>query len=48
MNIYNNKKANEKVKLNLKLRTVYHKAITSLSFLKRKVQECCLHDWQKE
>ncbi len=44
MNIYGNKKTNKKVKLKLKLRTVYYKAITSLSFLKKKVQECCLDD----
>ena len=37
MNIYGNEKVDEKVKLNLKLRTVYHEVITSLSFLKRKV-----------
>ncbi len=37
MNIYNKEKADEKIKLGLKLRTVYYKAITSLSFLKRKV-----------
>ena len=48
MNIYGNKKADEKVKLGSKLRTVYHEVITSLNFLKRKVQECCLDDWQKE
>src|SRR6266536_4709617 len=48
MNIYSNEKADEKVKLGSKLRTVHHKIITSLSFLKRKVQECCLDDWQKE
>ena len=48
MNVYGNEKADEKVKLGLKLRTVYHEAITLLSFLKRKVQECCLDDWQKE
>ncbi len=39
MNIYGNEKADEKVKLDSKLRTVYHEAITSLNFLKRKVQE---------
>ncbi len=44
MNIYDNKRADEKVKFGLKLRTVYHEVITSLSFLKRKVQECCLDD----
>jgi len=44
MNIYGNEKADEKVKLGSKLRIVYHEAITSLSFLKRKVQECCLDD----
>ncbi len=48
MNIYDNKKANKKAKLKSKLRTVYYKTITSLNFLKRKVQEYCLHDWQKE
>ena len=48
MNIYGNEKADEKAKLGSKLRTVHHEAITSLSFLKRKVQECCLDDWQKE
>ncbi len=48
MNIYSNKRADEKVKLKLKLRTVYHEAITLLNFLKRKVQEYCLDDWQKE
>ena len=37
MNIYGNEKADEKVKLSSKLRTVHYKAITSLSFLKRKV-----------
>ena len=42
------KKLIKKIKLSLKLRIVYYKAITSLSFLKRKVQECCLDDWQKE
>src|SRR6266536_4151767 len=44
MNIY----GNEKVKLGSKLRTVHHEVITSLSFLKRKVQECCLDNWQKK
>ncbi len=44
MNIYGNEKADEKVKFGLKLRIVYHEAIT-LSLLKRKVQECCLDDW---
>ncbi len=48
MNIYGNEKADEKVKFGSKLRTVHHEAVTSLSFLKRKVQECCLDDWQKE
>ncbi len=48
MNIYDNEKANEKAKLDLKLKTIHHEAITSLSFLKRKVQEYCLKDWQKE
>ncbi len=48
MNVYNNEKADEKVKFDLKLRTVHHEVIISLSFLKRKVQECCLDDWQKE
>ena len=48
MNVYGNEKADEKAKLDSKLRTVHHEAITSLSFLKRKVQECCLDDWQKE
>ncbi len=48
MNIYSNEKADKKAKLGLKLRTVYHKAITSLNFLKRKVQECCLDNQQKE
>ena len=37
MNIYGNEKADEKAKLNLKLRIVHHEAITSLNFLKRKV-----------
>ena len=32
MNIYNNKKADEKVKLGSKLKIVYYEAITSLSF----------------
>ena len=36
MNIYGNEKADEKVKLGLKLRTVYHEVITSLNFLKKK------------
>ena len=36
MNVYGNEKADEKVKLGLKLRTVYHEAITSLNFLKKK------------
>ncbi len=44
MNIYGNKRANKKAdkktKLRSKLRTVYYEAITSLNFLKRKVQEC--------
>ena len=44
MNIYNNEKADEKAKLSSKLRTVHHEAITSLNFLKRKVQECCLNN----
>ncbi len=48
MNIYNNKKTDEKAKLNSKLRTVHHKTITSLSFLKRKVQEYYLDNWQKK
>ena len=48
MNIYGNERADEKAKLRSKLRTVHHEAITSLNFLKRKVQECCLDDWQKE
>ncbi len=47
MNIYGNEKADKKAKLGSKLKTVHHEAITSLSFLKRRVQECCLHDWQK-
>ena len=42
MNIYSNEKADKKAKLDSKLRTVYHEVITSLSFLKRKVQEYCL------
>ncbi len=37
MNIYGNEKADERVKLGSKLRTIYYEAITSLSFLKRKV-----------
>ncbi len=37
MNIYINERADEKVKLGLKLRIIYYEAITSLSFLKRKV-----------
>ncbi len=36
MNIYNNKKADEKVKLDSKLRTVHHEAITSLNFFFKK------------
>ena len=48
INVYGNEKADEKAKFGLKLRTVHHEAITSLNFLKRKVQECCLDDWQKE
>ncbi len=48
MNIYGNEKTNKKVKFGSKLRTVYHEAITLLNFLKRKVQECCLNDWQKK
>src|SRR6266536_4841310 len=48
MNIYGNERADENAKLGSKLTTVHHEAITSLSFLKRKVQECCLDDWQKE
>ena len=48
MNTYSNEKADEKVKLGLKLRIVYYEAITSLSFLKRKVQEYCLDNQQKE
>ncbi len=47
MNIYGNEKTDKKTKLGLKLRTVYDKTITLLSFLKRKVQDCCLDDWQK-
>ncbi len=37
MNIYSNEKADEKVKLDLKLRIVYYEVIISLNFLKRKV-----------
>ncbi len=48
MNIYSDEKADEKAKVGLKLRTVHHEAITSLNFLKRKVKECCLNDWQKD
>ena len=48
MNIYGNERTDEKVKLRLKLRTVYYKVITSLNFLKRKVQECCLNDYKKK
>ncbi len=48
MNIYDNEKTDEKVKFGSKLRTVHHKTITSLSFLKRKVQECCLNNQQKK
>ncbi len=48
MNIYSNEKTDEKVKFSSKLRTVHHEVITSLNFLKRKVQEYCLDDWQKE
>jgi len=33
MNIYDNEKADEKVKLGSKLRTIHHEAITSLNFL---------------
>ncbi len=47
MNIYGNEKADEKVKLGSKLRTVHHEVITPLSFLKRKVQECCLDAGKK-
>ncbi len=36
MNIYNNKRADEKVKFRLKLRTVYYEVIILLSFLKKK------------
>ena len=36
MKIYNNKKINEKIKLGLKLRIVYHEVITLLNFLKKK------------
>jgi len=42
MKVYGNEKANKKAKLGSKLRIVYHETITSLSFLKRKVQECYL------
>jgi len=42
MNIYNNEKADERAKLGSKLKTVHHEAITSLNFLKRRVQEYCL------
>ena len=48
MNIYSNERADEKTKLRSKVRTVHHEAITSLNFLKRKVQECCLDNCQKE
>ncbi len=48
MNIYGNEKLDKKVKLASKLRTVHHETITSLNFLKRKVQECCLDNWQKK
>jgi len=44
MNIYNNEKPDKKIKLGLKLRTVHYEAITSVNFLKRKVQEYCLDD----
>ncbi len=44
MNIYGNERADKKVKFRLKLRIVHHEVITLLSFLKRKVQECCLDD----
>ena len=44
MNIYSDEKADEKAKFGSRLRTVHHEAITSLSFLKRKVKECCLDD----
>ncbi len=44
MNVYDNEKVDEKVKFGSKLRTVHHETITSLSFLKRKVQECYLDD----
>ncbi len=37
MSIYSNEKTDKKPKLDLKLRTVYYKTITSLNFLKRKV-----------
>ena len=48
MNIYGNERADEKAKLRSKLKTIHHEAITSLNFLKRKVQEYCLDNWQKE
>ncbi|SRR6266498_1142395 len=48
MNIYGNEKADEKAKIGSKLRIVHHEVITSLSFLKGKVKECCLKDWHKE
>jgi len=35
MNIYGNEKADEKVKFGLKLRTVHHEVITSLSFFEK-------------
>ncbi len=37
MNIYGNEKADENAKFALRLKIVYHEVITSLSFLKRKV-----------
>ena len=48
MNIYGNEKADGKAKFGSKLRAVHHETITSLNFLKRRVQECCLNNWQNE
>ena len=45
MNVYSNEKADKKAKFGLKLRIVHHEVIILLSFLKRKVQECCLDNW---
>ncbi len=44
MNIYGNERADKKAKLGLKLKTIHHEAITSLNFLKKKIQKYCLDD----